>query len=227
MELADESLADQLNHCRSAGLAGVPRPTLLARLAEAADILDLMNQDHGLAHLDVKPHNLLLVGGHVRLADFGLVSRLSPPIGPEEEAAPACRPGVVSPLYASPEAFRGRPSSASDQYSLAVCFHELLTGALPFDGKTARQVVMQHARAEPDLRRLVEPDRAAVARALAKDPERRFSCCTDFILALLGGEDAGAAPAPLSAALRGPASGRVGRRRPREVPAEAGSVLED
>src|SRR5207302_3655042 len=101
---------------------------------------------HRLLHLDVKPHNLLLLGGHVKVADFGLVSRL--PHGPAE--ANACRPGVVSPVYASPEAFRGEPSLASDQYSLAVAYHELLTGEVPFDAKNLRQAALQHAHAEPD-----------------------------------------------------------------------------
>ena len=129
MELADESLYDQLRHYQSVGQAGVPRSGLLARLWEAAEVLDVMNLRHRLLHLDVKPHNLLLLGGHVKVADFGLVSRL--PRSPAE--APTCRPGVVSPVYASPEAFRGEPSPASDQYSLAVSYHELLTGELPFE----------------------------------------------------------------------------------------------
>ncbi|HVS35740.1 MAG TPA: protein kinase, partial [Gemmataceae bacterium] len=76
MELADGSLYDQLRHYQSVGQAGVPRGGLLARLWEAAEVLDVMNLRHRLLHLDVKPHNLLLLGGHVKVADFGLVSRL-------------------------------------------------------------------------------------------------------------------------------------------------------
>ena len=76
MELADESLYDQLRHYQSVGQAGIPREALLDRLREAAEVLDLMNLSRRLLHLDVKPHNLLLLGGHVKVADFGLVSRL-------------------------------------------------------------------------------------------------------------------------------------------------------
>jgi serine/threonine protein kinase len=185
MELADESLHDQLRHYQSVGQAGVPRAALLARLWEAAEVLDVMNLRHRLLHLDVKPHNILLLGGHSKVADFGLVSRL-----PRAAEAPACRPGVVSPVYASPEAFRGEPSPASDQYSLAVSFHELLTGGLPFRAANVRQMAMQHAHAKPDLTCLPESDRTVVARALDKDPAKRFLSCTQFVAALLAEGDA-------------------------------------
>jgi len=192
MELADESLFDQLRHYQSVGQTGVPRSDLLARLWEAAEVLDVMNLRHRLLHLDVKPHNLLLLGNHVKVADFGLVSRL--PRAPGQ--TPTCRPGVVSPVYASPEAFRGEPSPASDQYSLAVAYHELLTGELPFEAKNLRQMALQHAHAEPDLARLPETDRAAVARALSKDPHKRYLSCTQFVAALLAAPAAAAPAAP-------------------------------
>jgi serine/threonine protein kinase len=180
MELADESLYDQLRHYQSVGQAGIPRESLLDRLREAAEVLDLMNLGRRLLHLDVKPHNLLLLGGHVKVADFGLVSRL--PRSPTQ--TPTCRPGVVSPVYASPEAFKGEPSLSSDQYSLGVSYHELLTGGLPFDGKNLRQMAMQHAQTEPDLSRLPPADRDVIARALSKDPLVRFYSCTEFVRAL-------------------------------------------
>ena len=198
MELADESLYDQLRHYQSVGQAGIPRGGLLARLWEAAEVLDVMNVRHRLLHLDVKPHNLLLLGGHVKVADFGLVSRL-----PRSAETPGCRRGVVSPVYASPEAFRGEPSAASDQYSLAVSYHELLTGELPFEAKNLRQMALQHAHAEPDLSRLSGSDRAVVARALSKDPTKRFLSCTQFIAALLAeapGPQTSTAPAAPAAA---------------------------
>ena len=39
--------------------------------------LDLMNQEYGLQHLDIKPRNLFLVHQHVKVADFGLVNSLA------------------------------------------------------------------------------------------------------------------------------------------------------
>jgi serine/threonine protein kinase len=180
MELADESLFDQLRHYQSIGHAGIPREALLDRLREAAEVLDLMNLSRRLLHLDVKPHNLLLLGGHAKVADFGLVSRL--PRSPGQ--TPSCRPGVVSSVYASPEAYRGEPSLSSDQYSLAISYHELLTGGLPFDGKNLRQMAMQHAHSEPDLSRLPQADQQVIACALSKDPAKRFLSCTELVRAL-------------------------------------------
>src|SRR5262245_1291870 len=73
MELADRNLADRLRECHSLGLPGVPREELLRYMDEAAEALDLMNIEHQLQHLDIKPQNLFLVHNHIKIADFGLV----------------------------------------------------------------------------------------------------------------------------------------------------------
>lgn len=65
MELADGSLADL------AGEDGVPLGQLLPLVREAADALDYLHAE-GVLHRDVKPANLLLMAGHVKVADFGL-----------------------------------------------------------------------------------------------------------------------------------------------------------
>jgi serine/threonine protein kinase len=179
MELADHSLHDVLVACRQEGLPGIERAELLGYLREAAEALDLMNVQYDLQHLDVKPRNLFLVSNHVKVADFGLVNSL----GAKGGAAPQL--GAITPLYAAPEAFTGAISRHCDQYSLAIVYQELLTGTLPFDGQNVRQLMLQHTHGEPDLGALPEADRPAVARALAKDPARRFASCSAFVRALL------------------------------------------
>src|SRR5205823_14416906 len=82
---------------------------------------------------------------------------------------------------AAPETFDGWLSRFSDQYSLAIVYQELLTGQRPFDGKTMRQLVLQHIQGIPDLSPLPAAERAIVARALAKDPDQRFPTCLEFI----------------------------------------------
>src|SRR5262249_41605414 len=93
---------------------------------------------------------------------------------------------AVTPLYTAPETFEGRPSAYSDQYSLAVTYHELLTGELPVQGKNLRQVILQVCTGQHDLSRLPEGDREVVARAMSKDPVQRFPSGQEFIDALAG-----------------------------------------
>ena len=50
-------------------------------MAETAEVLDLMNDQYQLQHLDIKPQNLFLVHNHVKVADFGLVKDLRGLIG--------------------------------------------------------------------------------------------------------------------------------------------------
>jgi serine/threonine protein kinase len=193
MELADKSLHDLLQDYRKAGLPGVPRGDLLGYLHEAAEVLDLINQEHKLQHLDVKPRNLFLVHGHVKVADFGLVEDLS---GGSNCPDTKTRE-TITPIYAAPETFLGNVTLFSDQYSLAITFQELLTGTLPFTGKNLRQLALAHVQGMPDLTPLPEGDRALVAKALAKEPTERFSSCLDFIRALQAAD-----PGPLPAVRR-------------------------
>jgi serine/threonine protein kinase len=180
MELADQNLQDVMATYQHNGRQGIPRRELLGYLREAAEVLDLMNQEHQLQHLDIKPRNLFLVSNHVKVADFGLVKSLSGKGNPAQ-----IHLGAITPIYASPELFLGGFSHYSDQYSLAIVYQELLTGTLPFTGKNCRQLLFQHTKEEPDLRSLSAPDQGIVARALAKNPNKRFASCMAFIDALL------------------------------------------
>jgi hypothetical protein len=174
MELAENSLYDVLQERRQAGFPGIQRDKLLRYLSDAADGLDFLSETHNLTHLDVKPRNLFLVGDHVKVADFGLAKHL------ERSSSSGIMAGI-SPQYAAPETFTSRITKFSDQYSLAIVYHELLTGRRPFSGKTIRELALQHMNVEPDLSGLPERDRRIVARALAKDPYKRFTNCKAFM----------------------------------------------
>ena len=76
MELADKNLQGLLLEHQEAGMPGIPRDELLGFLEEAAEALDVLNFQHGLQHLDVKPHNLFVVSNHIKVGDFGLVNGL-------------------------------------------------------------------------------------------------------------------------------------------------------
>ena len=176
MELADRSLHDVLQQHLQAGRSGIPRGEILAYLHEAAEVLDLLNQQHHLLHLDIKPRNLFLIGRHIKVGDFGLLASLV-------ESRSRNLTGIT-PLYAAPELFEGRPTPFSDQFSLAISYVELLTGKLPFVGKSLMHLTMLITSKEPDLEAVPEYDRPIVSRALNKVPQQRFGSCTEFVQAL-------------------------------------------
>lgn len=178
-ELAEMSLDQRFEQCRSEDQPGIPRDELLGYMRDAADALDYLLQQHVLQHLDIKPENLLLVGGHVKVADFGLIKRVS-------ERTEHSMVGGMTPTYAAPELFDGQPSSNSDQYSLAIVYQEMLTGTLPFPGRTSAQLAMQHTQGRPILAALPASDRDVVAKALAKSPSDRFDSCLEFVETLVG-----------------------------------------
>jgi serine/threonine protein kinase len=176
MELADCNLWDRFRECRSQGLPGIPRNELLRYMEEASEVLDLMNNQYQLQHLDIKPQNLFLVHNHVKVADFGLVKDL--------EGLRATITGGVTPVYAAPETFDGVVTRFCDQYSLAIVYQELLTGARPFHGNNVQQLLVQHLQGAPNLAPLPLSDRPTVARGLAKKPEERFPSCLHFVRSL-------------------------------------------
>ena len=78
------------------------------------------------------------------------------------------------------------PSAATDEYALACTTVELLTGSPPFAAKTAMGMIDQQLQAPPPrISRQVAWIPHAVdsilAKALAKDPERRYESCAEFI----------------------------------------------
>lgn len=172
-ELATGSLKDLFDEHREAGRAGIPRDELLTHMRDAADALDFICQKHSLQHLDIKPENLLLVGGRVKVADFGLVKDL-------QDVNCSMMSGLT-PVYAPPELFDGRPNTHSDQYSLAIVYEEMLTGVLPFSGRTTAQLATQHLHSKPRLDRLPPSDQAVIARALSKNPQHRFRSCREMV----------------------------------------------
>lgn len=176
-ELATSNMKQLFEQYRRSGLQGIPRRELLDHLRDAADALDYLCREHSLQHLDVKPENLLLVGGRIKVGDFGLVKDL-------QDVNCSMITGLT-PVYAAPELFDGRPNNRSDQYSLAVVYVEMLTGAPPFEGRTTAQLAAQHLHGRPRLDRLPASDQATIARALAKDPEQRFASCREMVDSLL------------------------------------------
>ena len=124
-------------------------------------------------HRDVKPGNLIVrPDGTVKITDFG-ISRAA-------DHLPLTRSGTVvgTSFYLSPEQAMGREvGSTSDVYSLGVVGYECLASRRPFEADSSVAVALAHVNQEPPPLpdEIPSPSRALVMRAIAKDPDDRFS----------------------------------------------------
>ena len=175
-ELAQGSLHDRFVEFRQKGFVGIARERLIGYMRDTADGLDFLCQQHDLQHLDVKPANLLLVADRVKVADFGLIKDI--------QSNSLSVMGGLTPTYAAPEMFDGRPGRFSDQYSLAIVYQELLTGTLPFRGRTTAQLANEHLHKAPNLEAIPLLERPVLSKALAKKPQLRFNDCREFVNAI-------------------------------------------
>jgi serine/threonine-protein kinase len=145
----------------------------------------------GIIHRDLKPANLYLTIGSdrlplVKVLDFGI----SKVLDQEDESGARWDSVLGSPQYMSPEQMRAptRVDARTDIWSLGVILFELLTGRLPFPGRSLL-VLFTESLAPPDLvdiRVDVPPKLASVvARCLARQRSERFESVAVLARALL------------------------------------------
>jgi serine/threonine protein kinase len=164
----------------------VPLEQILAYISQVASALQYAHDQH-LIHCDVKPENMLLgTRKEVLLSDFGLAMLTPHTLSMETQAMDPAMAGTAP--YLAPEQLQGKPRPASDQYALGVVVYEWLCGKRPFSGSPI-EIAMQHLSIPPPSSREQVPDLSpaieeAVLRALAKEPEQRFTRVQDFAIAL-------------------------------------------
>ena len=194
MGLGRQSLADRLGECQQQGLAGIQVDELLGYMEDAAKAIDFLNSpvhqlESGLGaigHCDIKPLNILIVGGAVQVCDFGLAHI----VGAARSTAAAM--GTIA--YVAPELLEGKPSPATDQYCLAITYFELRTGSLPYDKETAGAVMKAVLDGALNFSKLPEAERAVIRKAASKNPSDRFPSAIEMVAALREAAMPGARP---------------------------------
>lgn len=136
--------------------------------------------ERGIVHRDLKPGNIFEDEGVVKIGDYGLSKFISA----------SRRSGQTESVgtfhYMAPEIGKGVYGKEIDVYALGIILYEMLTGTVPFDGETSQEIIMKHLTDSPDLSNVPSLYRAAIQRALHKDPDSRFSSVRDMLDALSG-----------------------------------------
>lgn len=133
----------------------------------------------GLVHRDVKPSNILLENGRVRITDFGIAH--------VEEESRLTQSGVVAgtPQYMSPEQIKGEPIDArSDLFSLGSVLYVLCTGRPPFEAESRYELLNRVVEAKPPRAEKLNPKTptwlaAIIAKLHARRPDDRYQSASE------------------------------------------------
>lgn len=154
----------------------------IARLGrEMGEALDAAH-NQSIVHRDIKPGNLILTESGSRIADFG-VARLP------DSTLTRAGARVGTPAYSAPESIReGVHSSASDQFSMAACLYEGLSGRRAYPGEEAIEVARKIEKESPlpiasalGLSPRVDD---VLLKGMASTPQGRYSSCRELGAAL-------------------------------------------
>jgi eukaryotic-like serine/threonine-protein kinase len=184
--------------------SGPVEPEVAAEIGvQACAGLDYAHR-RGIIHRDVKPGNLMIVGGPVgggemivKLTDFGIARAI------EQTRITQVGSVVGTAAYLSPEQVRGEEATpATDVYALGVVLYQFLTGRLPYEGSSLAELAVRQQNEKPlppstYNSEVPETLGAAVLRALEGDPSQRYASADELAAGLRLGLEGGDVTLPL------------------------------
>ena len=165
--------------------------TETARLVH--DIAQGLHTAHQLkiVHRDLKPENVMVAKGpdgeeRAVVMDFGLAKERR--TDPELQKLTATGIILGTPEFMSPEQLRGKPlDGRTDVYALTLMAYEMITGRLPFQGRTQQEVMIARLRSEPQSLRDSRPDleysdelQRVFTKGLQRNPDDRYQTAPEF-----------------------------------------------
>jgi serine/threonine-protein kinase len=192
---------------RTQRLGTIPLATTVSLVNDMATGLQVAH-DLRIVHRDLKPENVMVAtrNGVDRavVMDFGFAKERR--AGAELQKLTATGIILGTPEFMSPEQLRGKSLDArTDIYSLALMTCEMLTGKLPFSGRTQQEMMIARLRSAPTPTRQLNPAvvlpeaiDGVIDKALQRNPDDRYASAPEFARALADAA-AGASPPPASA----------------------------
>ena len=180
-----EILADRTNR-----RGFLPLPEVTRLLHDMATGLHVAHELK-IVHRDLKPENVMVCKRpdgteYAVVMDFGLAKERK--AGAELQKLTATGIILGTPEFMSPEQLRGKPlDPRTDIYSLALMTYEMLTGKLPFQGRTQQEMMIARLRSDPTPLRKMRPDldlpeavERVINKALQRNPDDRYQTTLEF-----------------------------------------------
>lgn len=151
-------------------------------LIDVAEALHCIH-DHGIVHRDVNPANILLArDGQAKLGDLGLSKQVESNVELTLDGT-----GLGTPQYIAPEQFRGakQVDRRCDVYGLGATLYVMVTGKLPFPGKTDHQKLLAKANNDYPPPSTVNSDLSQgtvdlIVCSMSGDPDERPATARSF-----------------------------------------------
>ncbi len=167
----------------------IPLEVGIPLMRQICDALAFAHEQQ-IVHRDLKPENIFVVpdngGLKAVVTDFGLAKEKRA----EPGMAKLTATGIIlgTPEFMSPEQIRGKPlDGRSDIYALGLVAYEMFSGRLPFEGKSAQDMMIARLRGQPLPLRKARPDipftpefEKALMKAIEAEPNDRYQSAREL-----------------------------------------------